>query len=336
VRKGPPEEGASDDAATEEASQYLKDITERVEKIKNDDSIPVRANKKKGLRSKKELREEIQNEAAEKLKEISIRHGFVVGKWLIFATPDKVDAIWSTIATSLITGPLSSTCAKVAKVSTSPQNETPDYKHVLCLYMPDVYDKAKVTEVMKVLLGQHGMSLMGVKSDLYTAIGLDSKHSSGVQSTIWKNSALMKDSEMKELKDKYFAGLNSAKTDKAEKSGALAKSKPALKKRAAEEDPFASDEDDDKQAAGTSKESAMKPASKQATSSKIKAKSKKVEDDAFGSDEVSEDEVKAERSRKAVVAAKKGPAKPMSKRLKDEEDDEDEDRPQPKRRQVRK
>ena len=64
-----------------------------------DDSIPLRANKKKGTKSKKEVREavriararhyqrppftlrQVQSEASEKLKDISIRHGFVSGKW---------------------------------------------------------------------------------------------------------------------------------------------------------------------------------------------------------------------------------------------------------------
>jgi tRNA(Ser,Leu) C12 N-acetylase TAN1 len=64
----------------------------------------VRANKKKGLKSKKELREQvclfnyivafytriqrrmnqIQEEAKERLKEIATQHGYVVGKWCAF------------------------------------------------------------------------------------------------------------------------------------------------------------------------------------------------------------------------------------------------------------
>ena len=101
----------------------------------------MRANKKKGLRSKKELREEVcwcrgpfvkalltyllrvkvQAEATQKLKEISVKHSCVSGKWyvchsvrsvcalrfssheggrLIFAPPDKVDMIWSSIASA--------------------------------------------------------------------------------------------------------------------------------------------------------------------------------------------------------------------------------------------
>ena len=94
----------------------VKEVTAKVEEIKvmtslqtstccidrltqNDDSIPIRANKKKGTKSKKEVREavriararhyqrppftlrQVQSEASAKLKDISIRHGFVSGKW---------------------------------------------------------------------------------------------------------------------------------------------------------------------------------------------------------------------------------------------------------------
>ncbi len=93
---------------------------------------------------------------------------------------------------SIISGPLSTTSVFLAKVATSPQNDTPNYSHLICVYMPDVYDQDSVTEVrgpdchshplsltprvlrpqvMKVLLRNHGMNLMGVKTNLYTSIG---------------------------------------------------------------------------------------------------------------------------------------------------------------------
>ncbi|KIP11233.1 hypothetical protein PHLGIDRAFT_139222 [Phlebiopsis gigantea 11061_1 CR5-6] len=210
-RTAPAREGTNPDAATAEAIELLKEMTKRVEDIQNDDSIPTRANKKKGLKSKKELREEVQREAAEKLKEISTKHSFVSGKWLMFVPADKVDAVWASIAASLVEGPLASTSAYLTKVATSPREQRPYHQHLLCIYVPDVYDKDSVTAVMKVLLRQHGANLSGVKSNLYTAIGLDSKHASGIQSTVWKNAALMHDAEMKALKDAYFAELSAAK-----------------------------------------------------------------------------------------------------------------------------
>ncbi|KAH9922069.1 uncharacterized protein B0H18DRAFT_1019009 [Fomitopsis serialis] len=329
-------------AAVEEATELLEDVTTRVEEIKNDDSIPLRANKKKGTKSKKELRESVQSEATEKLKEISIRNGFVSGKWLIFAPTDKVDLVWSTIANSLISGPLASTSAHLTKVATCPKHEVPNYSHVLCLYIPNVYDKEDVTEIMKVLLRKHGMNLMGVKSNLYTAIGLDSKHPSGIPSTVWKNSALMPEPEIKKLREEYFAELSAAKTNDADKTavtakattGIVTKSKPKLKRKAEDDDPFASD-DESKDAKPTPKE---KTKSSGATTSKKaapKAKKSAAKDD-FGSDDESAED-NDEQARKAEVAAKKATSKGKpAKRLK-EDDEEDEDvEERPKRKHARK
>jgi hypothetical protein len=92
---------------------------------------------------------------------------------------------------SLVSGSLASTPAYSAKVSTCPQDGSPATQHLICLYIPDVYDKDAVTEVnllpkthllltflvikvMKILLSQHGLNLTGVKSNLYTAIGMAS------------------------------------------------------------------------------------------------------------------------------------------------------------------
>ncbi|KAF5348659.1 hypothetical protein D9758_006785 [Tetrapyrgos nigripes] len=229
-----------EDQAIEEGCKLLEEVTARVEEIKNDSSIPARSSKKTGAKGKKEIREQVQAEATEKLKEIALEHDYVVGKWLLFAPQAKVDAIWSDLATSLVEGPLAKTKAFRAKVATSPPSETPNYQHVMCLYIPNVYDKDTVTSIMKILLRNHGFNLSGVKSDLYTLIGLDSKHPSGIQST--------------ELKEQYFAELMSNKSsaetsettgDVSEKSNepsaAKAKSKPKPKKK---NDPFESDDDD--------------------------------------------------------------------------------------------
>lgn len=215
----------------------------------------MRSSKKTGAKSKKDVREKVQADAAEKLKDMSIKHNYVCGKWLIFAPADKVDAIWSKIATSLVSGPLASTCAYLTKVATSPANGTPHHQHVICIYIPDVYDKDAVTDVMKVLLRNHGVNLSGVKSDLYTGVGLDSKHSSGIPSTVWKTVSLLTDSEIKDLKDAYFSELNvtstsAAKPDEKKDQPSIAKKKrPIPKRKPQEDDPFASEEEADAQEA---------------------------------------------------------------------------------------
>ncbi|KAI5826988.1 hypothetical protein K523DRAFT_418813 [Schizophyllum commune Tattone D] len=277
-------EGQTD--AIEEASEILKETTEKVESIKNDASIPVRSNKKTGARSKKEVREEVQAEATKKLKEVSQKHSYVTGKWLIFAPADKVDLIWSGIARSLVTGPLASTAAFTAKVSTSPEHDQPNYQHVMCIYVPDVYDKDAMAEIMRILLRNHGVSLSGVKSDLYTYIGIDSKHPSGIPSTIWKNSAVIPDAEAKELKDTFYKELAEKKQDApdADKAAAVssadpsapaadkpaaAPKKPLLKKKKAK-DPFASDSEEENEPKEETKD--IEPPSKTKPPSRSSAK----------------------------------------------------------------
>ncbi|KAG8221304.1 hypothetical protein J3R82DRAFT_1471 [Butyriboletus roseoflavus] len=120
-------------------------VTKRVEQIKNDMSIPVHGNKKEGTQSKKKVQEQAQANAAGKLKDIFQKYGFMNGKWLIFALSDKVDIIWSKIASSLVSGPLSSTSTSCAKVATSPENAVPGHQHVICVYIPNVYDKEDIT-----------------------------------------------------------------------------------------------------------------------------------------------------------------------------------------------
>ncbi|KZT01459.1 uncharacterized protein LAESUDRAFT_477749 [Laetiporus sulphureus 93-53] len=342
-RSKPAKEDYSADqaAAVEEATALLQEVTEKVDNIKNDDSIPVRANKKKGTKSKKELREAVQSEAAEKLKDIAVRHGYVHGKWLIFAPSDKVDLVWSTIAKSLVSGFLASTRADVAKVATSPQDETPNYSHVLCLYVPNVYDKQEVTEIMKILLRQHGMNLMGVKADLYTSIGLDSKHPSGIPSTVWKNTALLPDTEikvfllnnshpanrsstLKKLKDEFFAELKTGKSADKEKTAvekAPTKQKPKLKKKAGEDNPFASDEEDPLK---------EQPAPAQPSSSKSEPRRKSVpQENEFVSDEDRNEKEDRGKKRKAKVTRSQTDS--LKKASDDYDDNEEEERPQKKR-----
>jgi hypothetical protein len=48
---------------------------------------------------------------------------------------------------SLASGPLHQSYAFSAKVATSSESEIPHAQHLICVYLPDVYDKAAVTEV---------------------------------------------------------------------------------------------------------------------------------------------------------------------------------------------
>lgn len=60
-------------------------------------------------------------------------------------------------AASLVSGALCSTSAFLAKVATSPEQETAHVQHLICVYIPDVYDKASVTEVPYFFRALRGM-----------------------------------------------------------------------------------------------------------------------------------------------------------------------------------
>ncbi|CCL99197.1 uncharacterized protein FIBRA_01212 [Fibroporia radiculosa] len=342
---------AKKDLAVEEATQLLKEMTEKIENIKNDDSIPVRANKKKGTKSKKEMREAVQSEATEKLKEISVRHDYVSGKWLIFAPSEKVDLVWSAIATSLVSGPLASTSADLTKVSTCPRIEIPNYSHVLCLYVPNVYDKDDMTEVYTInctlqsFLNDRDRSCADHEGPASEArdefngrqiefIHCNSKHASGIPSTkVWKNAALLPDAESKRLKDEFYAELNAAKNSDAvkvaaekEASGMSAKPKPKLREKA-EDNPFESDDerantaaeckDEDKgQVVKTGGPTAARPSNKPGAQKKRKA-----DDDVFESD----DDAEEDQGRKVAVAALKSGSKTSKRARVVVHDEEDED-----------
>ncbi|KAK0226253.1 hypothetical protein IW262DRAFT_1541361 [Armillaria fumosa] len=250
--------------ASKTTRQYLFDPTRKQEQ---------RARKKCESRR-------VQAEAAEKFREIAIRNGYTYGKWLVFASPEKVDSIWSRVARSLVDGPLSKTAADCTKVATCPADEKPNYQHLLCIYMPNVYDKDAVTEVMKVLLRHHGPNLSGVKTDLYTDLSIDSKHPSGIPSTIWKATSLMKDTEIKggaiELRSAFFDELAAKSKDSVPSSQPNTHEKNSVTAQLDEEKP--------------------KP------KTKPKATLKKTQDDLFVSDDDAEEEKRRKEELKKKLA----------------------------------
>ncbi|QRV98175.1 hypothetical protein RhiJN_26194 [Ceratobasidium sp. AG-Ba] len=237
-------EASEETSKIEQAKQLLSEYTEKIIAIQKDDSIPVRANKKKGLRSKKEVREEIMAEASKEFQRISQESKLTCGKWLFFATPDHVDALFTRLAHDLVEGPLSETSAFCAKVATTPSSAEPNYRHVVCLYLPDLYDKDAVTKVLRVVCQSAGVRPNSAKTDLYTTIGLDSKHPSGIKSTIWNPHDLIPETELKSIIEAYWAEVNkkpvmSSEADDPNQTSDKPAKKTAKVKRKAE------DSDDD-------------------------------------------------------------------------------------------
>ena len=144
---------------------YVNSKIRAVDPLKNDDSIPVRANKKKGLKSKKEVREEVQEKAIGALKEIAIKHGFISGKWcvstagtvvepdaiarLVFAESGHVDNTFRKLAESLISGPLAETSVTAVRCTTTPLStvEGQENRYSITVHFPNVYDADEVRSV---------------------------------------------------------------------------------------------------------------------------------------------------------------------------------------------
>ncbi|BEI93822.1 uncharacterized protein CcaverHIS019_0602810 [Cutaneotrichosporon cavernicola] len=172
----------------------LDEVTKRVAAIEKDDKIPVRG--KKGVLSKKQARDEAQKKAADALREISLE--------MSFPRTESVDAVWAKIARSVAYGPLRDAGVMTAKVATLDPMAGDMGTHVVIIYVDNIYDKDMVTKVLVSLLEDHGIDPSASKSDLYTLLGIDSKHASGMRSSIWRSSELVKD--VKALKAKYKPG----------------------------------------------------------------------------------------------------------------------------------
>ncbi|KAG9095645.1 hypothetical protein FS749_010033 [Ceratobasidium sp. UAMH 11750] len=240
-----PDGETDEDSKLEQAKKLLDQYTEKIVAVQKDDSIPIRSNKKKGLRSKKEVREEIMVEAAKEFKRISEENKLTCGKWLFFATPDHIDALFARLAHDLMTGALSKTSAYCAKVATTPSTVEPNHRYLICLYLPNLYDKDAVTEVLRTVCRSTGVRPNSAKTDLYTMIGLDSKHPSGMKSTIWNPTDLVPEAELKALLDAYWedAKKNAAKTPEPSDAPDGSANKP--KKKSIKPKRKAEDSDDD-------------------------------------------------------------------------------------------
>ncbi|WVQ82309.1 hypothetical protein IAT38_004437 [Cryptococcus sp. DSM 104549] len=199
--------------ALSEAQTVVSNLSTRLEDIEEDDSIPTRG--KKGVKSKKAVRDEAHDEAKSKLKEISIKTKYTVGKWMFFPSRETVDSLWFNIAPSVADGPLKEAGVQGAKVSPTPSSvgEGESRPHVICLYMDDVYNLEVVRKVLSTLLTCHGAEPSSVKSDLYTMLGIDSNHPTKLRSTVWRPNEVIEGGAeaIKALKAQYKPSRNRVK-----------------------------------------------------------------------------------------------------------------------------
>ncbi|GAA5903611.1 hypothetical protein JCM5296_001370 [Sporobolomyces johnsonii] len=193
---GKPAENQDHASFEEEGAALVQDLVEECRKIK--ETAPVRANKKKGLKSQKELREAKHAEFNESVKELAHKHGVLSGKWLFFCGHDTVDSVWGRIVNELaaVDGALAQTgavhCAKVSSVAEEGGN------YVICVYCDDSWDKDGVATAFKALVQKLRLVSAAYKCDANTILGIDSKHESGIRSSMYGKNDFMTAAEINE------------------------------------------------------------------------------------------------------------------------------------------
>ncbi|GAA5972119.1 hypothetical protein JCM11641_002505 [Rhodosporidiobolus odoratus] len=194
----PAEEKAGGDdvyAAFEaEGQELVEALTEQCAHIKV--TAPTRGNKKQGIKSQKELREaeyEKFNTAVEKL---AMKHKILTGKWLFYSSSDIIDFTWSKIvkALALPEGSLAKTgSVHTAKVSSTASNGE---QSVICVYCDDSWDREGVEKAFRALVHEEGLVSSAYKCDANTLLGIDSKHPSGIRSSLYGKTTFMTQAEI--------------------------------------------------------------------------------------------------------------------------------------------
>ncbi|CAE6475728.1 unnamed protein product [Rhizoctonia solani] len=350
VNSADSKDSGPDNPVIESAHKLLESYTGKIASIQKDESIPVRANKKKGLRSKKEVREEVAAEATEKFKQLSQESKLTCGKLLLlfvyisFPTcsrrsvgfssykPSKlmVYRTFSRMARDLVAGALSNTPAFCLKVATTPADVLPNHRYLICLYLPDLYDKAVVTEVLRTVCQSTGVRPNSAKTDLYTIIGLDSKHPSGIKSTIWNPTDLVPDAELKALTDAYWseaAKKAAGDSESTSKPAEINKKKPTKRprKRESEVDIFDDVKDTNLDDDATTTQDILNRTRNKSTTPFPKVPSSKVQEAEDSATESESDEAPPTKTTtgaatgKPTIARRPKPTKPTDDSSSDEE-----------------
>ncbi|GAA6064080.1 hypothetical protein JCM10212_002722 [Sporobolomyces blumeae] len=176
-----------------EGRKLVEQLVDECREIKA--TAPVRA--KKGVKSQKQLRAEAHARFNDDVKRLAQEHGVLTGKWLFFPGPDTVDAIWSKIVRALADrdGALAKTgVVTAAKVAPIPSEE--GGPQVICVYAADSWNREAVGKAFKALV--EGLELVSTsyKCDAFTILGIDSKHESGIKSSLWSKGDFMSPAEI--------------------------------------------------------------------------------------------------------------------------------------------
>ncbi|PYI07840.1 DUF1917-domain-containing protein [Aspergillus sclerotiicarbonarius CBS 121057] len=112
----------------------------------------------------------------------------VSGKWMLFVTPDKVDAVWGVVAEETARGELGSG----AKVSTREDGEGAEGRaRLVAIYTRDFGDRGEAERVVRRLveLGvvRRGERPIYYKCDAYTYLGIDGRNPWGLRASLFSS-----------------------------------------------------------------------------------------------------------------------------------------------------
>ncbi|KAJ7357824.1 hypothetical protein OS493_022634 [Desmophyllum pertusum] len=102
---------------------------------------------------------------ADFVRDLAEKYAYKSGKWLIYSKSARIDAIWKSVATAVVSGRLGT----AAKVSTRYPKES---THVICVYTEDFTNEEQVRAVEKGLKEVGVTAQMLYKPDIYTTLGI--------------------------------------------------------------------------------------------------------------------------------------------------------------------
>jgi hypothetical protein len=113
--------------------------------------------------------------SAEVSVEIAKKVNYFSGKWMVYASRNWVDHVWSKITVAICTGRRSATTAKVASAMSDPAAGGSD-QHVICIYTDDFRDKSHVMKVRGELRELGIKQTIHYKADIYTSLDVYAKN----------------------------------------------------------------------------------------------------------------------------------------------------------------
>ncbi|EPQ27149.1 uncharacterized protein PFL1_05430 [Pseudozyma flocculosa PF-1] len=212
----------------EQACAAVDKAVKEHERIKTDDSIPVRTSKAKG-QSKKVHREQVERELSNALIEFGTSSPqWLGGKWMSHDRERFVDSMFAKLARSVVSGPLSQlkggpivtkvTAEHVRHLETtrprsgSTSKKGQHYHHdddddnrefLLCIHFESTWNSSHAKAVFEALAREHGVLPTSCKADLYTEVGISSKHPCGIRSTVFSSNDFYSKAEQYAMRKEY-------------------------------------------------------------------------------------------------------------------------------------